>query len=75
MKFEDLKKLYLGKKEQLGAETYKRISELLKEAKEIHKRDWLKHPTPNGDHEQSWRAFKGKNFTLLLSSISSSVKT
>ena len=52
MKFEDLKKLYLEKKDQFGVETYKHISELLKEAKEIHNRDWLKHSTPNRDHEQ-----------------------
>lgn len=69
MKFEDLKKLYLEKKKQFGSETYKHISELLKEAKEIHKRDWLKHPTPNGDHEQSWRAFKGKNLEKLVQYI------
>lgn len=69
MKFEDLKKLYLEKKEQFGAETYKHISELFKEAKEIHKRDWLKHPTPNRDHEQSWRAFKGKNLEKLVQYI------
>lgn len=66
MKFEDLKKLYLKKKKQLGTETYKHISELLREAKEIHKQDWLKHPTPNRDHEQSWRAFKGKNLEKLI---------
>jgi len=42
MKFEDLKNLYLKKKEQLGVDTYKHISNLLKEAKEIHKQDWLK---------------------------------
>ena len=69
MKFEDLKNLYLKKKEQLGAETYKHISKLLKEAKEIHKQDWLKHPTPNRDHEQSWRAFKGKNLEKLVQYI------
>jgi len=69
MKFEDLKDLYLKKKEQLGAETYKHISELLKEAKEIHKQDWLRHPTPDGDHEQSWRAFKGKNLEKLVQYI------
>lgn len=51
MKFEDLKILYSRKKEQLGPDAYKYISELLKEAKEIHKRDWLKHPTKNKDHE------------------------
>lgn len=66
MKFEDLKKLYQKKKEQLGAETYKHISELLKEAKELHRRDWLKNPTPKGDHEQSWKGFKGKNLEKLI---------
>ena len=66
MKFEDLKKLYLQKKEQFGANTYKHISQLLKEAKVFHKKDWLKNPTPKGDHEQSWRAFKGKNLEKLI---------
>jgi type II restriction enzyme len=41
----------------------------LEEAKEIHKRDWIKKPTPNGDHEQSWRAFKGKNLEKLVQYI------
>ena len=69
MKFEDLKRLYLKKREQLGSETYKYISELLKEAKELHREDWLRNPTPNGDHEQSWRAFKGKNLERLVQDI------
>jgi type II restriction enzyme len=69
MKFEDLKDLYLKKKKQFGAETYKHISELLKETKKIHKQDWSKNPTPNGDHEQSWRAFKGKNLKRLVQLI------
>jgi len=69
MKFEDLKKLYLQKKKQFGANTYKYVSQLLKEAKEFHKKDWSKHPTPGGDHEQSWRAFKGKNLEKLIQFI------
>ena len=69
MDFEDLKKLYLKKQEELGSDAYKHISELLNEAKEIHKQDWLKHPTPSGDHEQSWRAFKGKNLEKLVQYI------
>jgi len=69
LKFEDLRKLYVKQKEQIGPSVYKRISELLKEAKEIHKQDWLKHPTPNRDHEQSWRAFKGKNLEKLVQYI------
>lgn len=69
MDFEDLKRLYLKKREQLGADAYKHISELLKEAKGLHKQDWLMHPTPSGDHEQSWRAFKGKNLEKLVQYI------
>jgi len=69
MEFEDLKKLYIKKKEKFGADAYKHISELLKEAKKIHKQDWSKHPTPNRDHEQSWRAFKGKNLEKLVQYI------
>lgn len=66
MRFEDLVKLYEKKKKMYGKEAYKHISELLKEAKELHKKDWERNPTPNKDHEQSWRAFKGKNFEKLV---------
>jgi type II restriction enzyme len=69
MKFQDLIKLYESKKARYGAEAFKHISELLKEAKELHKRDWQKSPTPNKDHEQSWRAFKGKNLEKLVAYI------
>jgi type II restriction enzyme len=66
MTFKDLIKLYEEKKKKFGSEAYKHISELLREAKEIHKRDWAKAPTPYKDHEQSWRAFKGKNLEKLI---------
>jgi len=66
MKFEDLVKIYEEKKKKRGIDTYKHISEVLKEAKIVHKRDWQKSPTANGDHEQSWRAFKGKNLEKLI---------
>lgn len=69
MNFDDLKRLYLEKKEKYGSNIYKHISELLKEAKETHRQDWLQNPTPNGDHEQSWRAFKGKNLEKLIQYI------
>ncbi|MCL0070228.1 BsaWI family type II restriction enzyme [Dehalococcoidia bacterium] len=69
MDFEDLKQLYLKKREKLGTDAYKHISKLLREAKELHKQNWLKHPTPSGDHEQSWRAFKGKNLEKLVQYI------
>ncbi len=66
MNFQDLMILYEKKKTLYGIETYKHISELLDEAKEIHKKDWMKKPTPENDHEQSWRAFKGKNLEKLV---------
>ena len=69
MDFEDLKRLYLEKREELGSNTYKHISELLRKAKQLHKQDWSKHPTPGGDHDQSWRAFKGKNLEKLIQYI------
>ena len=69
MKLKDLIEMYDGKKRRFGVEAYKHISELLSEAKGIHKRDFLKNPTPNNDHEQSWRAFKGKNLEKLITYI------
>ena len=69
MKFTDLVNLYERKKQEFGIDAYKHISELLREAKELHKKDWLKSPTLNNDHEQSWRAFKGKNLEKLVQYI------
>lgn len=66
MEFEDLLKLYKRKKGQFGSDAFKYVSELLREAKALHKKDWLRSPTPNKDHEQSWRAFKGKNLEKLI---------
>lgn len=74
MNFEELKKLYLEKKEKYGEKVFSKISELFKEAKERHKKFFLESSvakkairegrTP--DHEQSWRAFKGKNLEKLI---------
>lgn len=66
MKFQDLIKLYEKKKVEYKDDAFKHISELLREAKELHKKDWQESPTPNKDHEQSWRAFKGKNLEKLV---------
>lgn len=69
MKLKDLIEMYEVKKRQFGSEAYKHVSELLREAKERHRRDFLRKPTPGGDHEQSWRAFKGKNLEKLVTHI------
>ena len=58
MKFADLINLYEEKKKKYGVDTYKHISELLEEAKVLHKKDWEKNPTKKKDHEQSWKGFK-----------------
>ena len=66
MEFKDLIRLYEEKKKQHGEAAFRHISELLSEAKILHKKGWSKSPTPNKDHEQSWRAFKGKNLEKLI---------
>ncbi len=64
MTINDLILLYNKKKEKYGKEAYRHISNLLQEAKVQHKKDF------NGsDHEQSWRAFKGKNLEKLIEFI------
>ena len=68
MKFEDLKDMYSRIQLVEGAEAYRAVSQLLQDAKERHKQDFLRDK-PNGDHEQSWRAFKGKNFEKLIQYI------
>ncbi len=61
MTIKDLIKIYETKRAQYGAQAYRHISNVLKEAKEQHKRDFS-----GNDHEQSWRAFKGKNLEKLI---------
>ncbi len=68
MKFEDLKDMYRETRLVEGPEAYRSVSQLLKDAKKLHKQDFLKDK-PGGDHEQSWRAFKGKNFEKLIQHI------
>ena len=68
MKFEDLKDMYSETQLIEGEEAYRSVSQLLQDAKERHKQDFLRDK-PDGDHEQSWRAFKGKNFEKLIQHI------
>lgn len=68
MKFEDLREMYSEIQLVEGVEAYKTVSQLLQDAKERHKQGFLRDK-PDGDHEQSWRAFKGKNFEKLIQHI------
>ncbi len=58
---DDLKSLYKKYQTEYGKEAYKYLSELFREAKPLHKKYFL-----GKDHEQSWRAFKGKNLENLI---------
>ena len=64
MTIQDLIKIYDTKKKKYGIEAYRHISNVLKEAKEQHGKDFT-----GDDHEQSWRAFKGKNLEKLIEYI------
>ena len=64
MTIKDLIKIYETKKEKYDSQAYRHISNVLKEAKEQHKKDFT-----GNDHEQSWRAFKGKNLEKLIEYI------
>lgn len=68
MKFEELKDMYSETQLVEGEEAYRSVSQLLQNAKEQHRQDFLRE-RPDGDHEQSWRAFKGKNFEKLIQHI------
>ncbi|MDI9386055.1 MAG: BsaWI family type II restriction enzyme [Spirochaetota bacterium] len=64
MTLQDLINLYETQKKTTGEDTYKYVSEILKKAKSLHKKDFR-----GLDHEQSWRAFKGKNLEKLIEYI------
>ncbi|PIZ15358.1 DNA modification methylase [Candidatus Desantisbacteria bacterium CG_4_10_14_0_8_um_filter_39_17] len=66
MTFKDMVVLYEKKKDKFGTEAYKHVSKVLDEAKELHRKDWLKNPTPQRDYEQSWKGFKGRNLERLI---------
>ena len=64
MTIKDLIKIYDTKKSKYGVDAYRHISDVLSEAKEQHGKDFT-----GDDHEQSWRAFKGKNLEKLIEYI------
>ncbi|MHB1646262.1 MAG: DNA modification methylase [Candidatus Acididesulfobacter diazotrophicus] len=64
MDINDLIKIYEAKKKEYGLHAYRHVSNVLKEAKEQHKKDFT-----GNDHEQSWRAFKGKNLEKVIEYI------
>lgn len=68
MNFEDLRDMYSERQLVEGEGAYRTVSQLLLDARERHRQDFLE-TNPDGDPEQSWRAFKGKNFEKLVQHI------
>ncbi len=64
MTIKDLIEIYETKKKKHGSQAYRHISNVLTEAKDQHGKDFT-----GNDHEQSWRAFKGKNLEKLIEFI------
>lgn len=74
MKLKDLITMYDEIKKKEGDNAYKLITKIFKDAKKRHKKDFLNGKTAQNakkqgrtpDHEQSWKAFKGKNLEGLI---------
>ena len=62
---DDLIRLYDKKRDEYGKEAHRHTSAIMKEAKEQHRREFFRSGKKK-DHEQSWRAFKGKSLEKLL---------
>ncbi len=59
-------KMYEELKRKYGLNAYKHISELLAEAKELHRKNFAENPSPRGDFEQSWKPVKGNILEKLI---------
>jgi len=58
---DDLYLIYDEYKKKYNRNAYKYVSQVLTDAKPLHKKSFI-----GNDHEQSWRAFKGKNLEKLI---------
>jgi type II restriction enzyme len=61
--------MYLARKKRFGPDSYKHVSELLAEAKELHRRNFAENPSRQGDFEQSWKPVKGNILERLITHI------
>ena len=62
-------KMYEAKKKKFSHNAYKHVSELLAEAKELHRKNFVENPSPQGDFEQSWKPVKGNILEKLITHI------
>jgi type II restriction enzyme len=61
--------MYEARKKKFGPDSYRHVSELLAEAKELHRRNFVENPSPQGDFEQSWKPVKGNILEKLITHI------
>ena len=66
--FEDLMATYEEYEKKHGISALDLLSDILSKAKNMHREAYL-HRKPDGDADQSWRAFKGKNTEKLIEMI------
>ena len=64
MHFDELKAMYLEARRH-NPDAYNSISDFFESVKEKHKADFQLR-NPDGEHGQSWRSWKGKNFEKLV---------
>lgn len=69
MKAIDILKIYEEHKKIYGEKTHTQIRKILEYAKEIHRQDFIKNPTPKGDFEQSWKGIIGNAIENLIDHI------
>jgi type II restriction enzyme len=62
-------KMYEAKKKKFSLNAYKHVSELLAEAKELHRKNFVENPSPQRDFEQSWKPVKGNILEKLITHI------
>lgn len=67
MTFKDVVEIYEKKKNDFGNETYKYVSQIFSEIKELYRQGALQRGIK--DAERSWQSFKGKNFEKLIQYI------
>lgn len=61
-----VKEIYSEKRKRFGDEAYLHISEIFKEIEKDYKREYMKSGKGIGNAQQSWNAWKGKNFERLI---------
>lgn len=63
---EKVKEIYLEKRKKFGDNAYLHISEIFRDIEAEYKNEYIKSGKGIGNAQQSWNAWKGKNFERLI---------